>query len=133
MSDDQEKMIPYIVIKFSNGDVVLAEFVEETFTAMVVRYPIHVRKAYVTNEHGVKVQKKISSKYCELAYKDEIVVQKPSCNYITPLRYQDRKYYEILVAYHFFRKRKSEEAMDIDEDSTEEKKEESSDSKQILH
>lgn len=133
MNDDV--MIPYVVVKFSNGDIVLAEFVEETFTALLVRNAIQIRTAYVTNEHGVKVKKKMSSIYCELAHKSEIVIQKPSCNYIAPIRYPDRKYYEVLVAYHF--NKKKDDMFNFDSDDTDGKQEETTnkenDSKPIIH
>lgn len=97
-------MIPYVIIKYNNGDEVMAEVIDETPLTLVVRNPILTRKVFVNNDKGVKVQKMISMNYAPLAEKYKINVPKNSTNYIAILKSDVREHYEALVQYYIINK-----------------------------
>lgn len=119
---NNEEMIPYIFIKFVNGDEVIAEVVAETPLSLIIRNGIQLKKVYVADKRGLKVQKSYSLPYNTLCLNNESYVPKSSCIMIGPLKYDLRGYYEVLVAHHITEKNdkaeyKYDEATDSEEES----------------
>jgi hypothetical protein len=105
MTTPEEDMIPYIFIKFPNGDEVIAEVVSETPLSLIIRNGIQLKKVYVADKHGLKVQKSYSLSYTSLMVNNEAYVPKTSCLLIGPLKYELRSYYELLVDHHIKNKK----------------------------
>lgn len=97
-------MIPYIIIKYSNGDEVMAEVIAETPLNILVRNPIMTKKVFISNDNGVKVQKMLSMDYAPLAETHQICIPKNNCNYVAVLKSEAREHYETLVQHYIINK-----------------------------